>query len=101
MMGYKELIERLRYIVEHGDEDPAEYCTNHCGRCALCDNAADAIETLLSERDELFGRLRKYCRECVHYLVNASKSPCRECIEGGRDHFFELRGQQKGEPHGE
>jgi len=43
---YEELIERLRHIVDHGDDDPCEYVTNMCGGCDACDQAADAIERI-------------------------------------------------------
>lgn len=51
MEHYEELLEQLRNIVNHGDEQPAEYCTNRCGGCDACDKSIDAIETLLAERD--------------------------------------------------
>lgn len=63
-MDYKYLIKLLRRTVEHGDEEPREYCTNRCGGCELCDQAADAIETLLKERDAAVEDLRGSCWCC-------------------------------------
>lgn len=50
-MDYNYIIEWLHYVVEYGNEDPQEYCTNRCGGCEVCNQAADTIETLLAERD--------------------------------------------------
>ena len=78
-MVYKELIEWLRRVVEHGDETPQEYCTNRCGGCEVCDQAADAIEALLGERDAAVEELRGYCRACVYARTNKADYPCSEC----------------------
>lgn len=42
----KELTELLRYTEQNGDREPQNYVTNLCGRCYLCEQAADAIEQL-------------------------------------------------------
>lgn len=84
-MDYKELIELLRCTVEHGDEEPWEYCTNRCGGCELCDQAADAIETLLAERDAAIEDLRKErdCSTCEFkssYRNSTCKFAGHECM---------------------
>lgn len=65
-MDCKYLIKLLRCTVEHGDEEPREYCTNRCGGCEMCDQAADAIETLLLERDAAVEELRGICWCCAN-----------------------------------
>lgn len=65
-MDYKELIELLCHTVEHGNEEPREYCTNRCGGCEMCDQAADAIKTLLAERDAAVEDLRGMCWCCAY-----------------------------------
>lgn len=99
-MDYRYLIDQLRRVVEHGDEDPREYCTNMCGGCEMCDQAADAIETLQTERDAAINLLRKtnWCAGCVHLnslrgCSDGSASVC--CVED--DHYqFGIRAK-KGE----
>lgn len=66
MDHYEELLEQLRNIVNHGDAQPAEYCTNRCGGCDACDKSIDAIETLLAERDAAVEELRGMCWCCAN-----------------------------------
>lgn len=88
-MDYKELIEKLR---------------NKDGCNCECLQAADAIETLLAERDAAVEDLRGYCRVCTHANIGKDGFPCVKCkhiefygtqeIDG-----WGWRGPQKGENH--
>lgn len=92
MIDCKELIERLNaYSAEH---------EHHGGITA---EAADAIETLLTERDaaveELWKRPHhstcKYGENCDYISVITGFPDGYSCCE------WEWRGPKKGEPHGE
>lgn len=99
MMDCKELIEWLRLTVEHGDENPNEYCTNRCGGCEVCDQAVEAIETLLAERDAAVEALSdrphystcKYGEKCDYVSVITGFPDCYSCNE------WEWRGPKKGD----
>lgn len=100
-MDYKYIIDWLRRVVEHGDEDPQEYCTNRCGGCEVCDQAADAIETLLAERDaavECLSHGGSRCGCCAYNYHSIHDSPCKHCKEtGGMSDYWEWSGLQKKE----
>lgn len=97
MEHYEELLEQLRNIVNHGDEQPAEYCTNRCGGCDACDKSIDAIETLLAERDALIEQVHGRCLFCA----NRIKCLCENDIEFrsycrlNNDCNWQWRGPQK------
>lgn len=96
-MDYKEVLEQLRDIILHGDEHPAEYCTNRCGGCDACDKAIEAIETLLAERDAAVADIPIRCYKCKYYDIPDKEPPCGECIElGGSENNWQWRGPQKG-----
>lgn len=81
-MDYKELIELLCRTVEHGNEEPREYCTNMCGGCEMCDQAADAIKTLLAERDAAVTLMHGECYACKNKETKFSDEPCSLCKWG-------------------
>lgn len=96
-MDYKELIEWLRRTVERGDEEPREYCTNRCGGCEMCDQAADAIEALLAERDAMKSDLLalRTCSTCANAEENSGRG--KPCAFGPvcTGQYWEWRGTQK------
>lgn len=99
MDHYKELLEQLRNIVNHGDEQPAEYCTNRCGGCDACDKSIDAIETLLAERDaaiaDIFQSSDSLCNVCKYFPDDFSPI-CFSCTQiGGLNNNWQWRGPQK------
>lgn len=64
-MDYKELIDELRDKKFERDEEL--FCTPfECGAFVLCDKAANAIETLLEERNAAIEDLRGMCWCCSH-----------------------------------
>lgn len=99
MEHYEELLEQLRNIVNHGDEQPAEYCTNRCGGCDACDKSIDAIETLLTERDaaiEFLESSKNRCASCAYNYHSIHDYPCKHCKEtGGMSDYWEWLGPQK------
>lgn len=90
MEHYEELLEQLRNIVNHGDEQPAEYCTNRCGGCDACDKSIDAIETLLAERDAAVEDLNAF----PHYSTCKHGKECFPKNCSGCDKW-QWRGPQK------
>lgn len=100
-MDYKYLIKLLRHTVEHGDEEPREYCTNRCGKCELCDQAADTIETLLEERDAAIKFLKSSkirCDSCAYNYHSIHDYPCKHCKEtGGMSDYWKWCCPQEGE----
>lgn len=85
-MDYRELIKTLRrYKLKHR--------FSFLRRMEILDTAADAIETLLVERDAAMADLRlRTCSVCRHKDVDMSDEPCRYCY---RKNKFEWRGPQK------
>lgn len=80
-MDYKELIKRLRNpVFGHPDLKPA----------------ADAIETLLAERDAAVEDLAMagYCKTCGNVTTWCMENP--DCCKG-----YKWRGPQKGDGHGD
>lgn len=100
-MDYKELIASLRYTVKYGDEDPREYLTNMCGSCEMCDQAADAIETLLVERDALLTVSHGKCELCANFGKCRSDARARIDCLNNRCKSWKWRGPQKGDGHGD
>lgn len=95
-MDYKELIELLRRTVEHGNEEPWEYCTNRCGGCEMCDQAADALETLLAERDAAIDDIQRNCINCAYTESNNSNhTPCEFIEFCSFAEHWKWRGPQK------
>lgn len=79
-MDYKEVIRRLDGCVEFDGN--------------LLDDAADAIETLLAERDAALEELRSIgCEVCAHLCDYSFNSPCCTC--GDADNNWQWRGPQK------
>ena len=92
-MDSKDLIKLLRHTVEHGDEEPREYCTNRCGGCELCDQAADAIEALLAERDAAVEDMKGICSFCAHKKTCQFGNHLRDiCVNGSN---WQWRGPQE------
>lgn len=96
-MDCKDLIKLFRHTVEHGNEEPQEYCTNRCGGCKLCDQAADAIEALLAERDAAVNELkyRVGCKSCAYFCVSIFEEPCYSCRKEKKFDKWKWRGPQK------
>ena len=85
-MDYKELIERLNaYSAEH-------QC--HGGITA---EAADAIKTLLAERDAAVEGLSYFtpCSACVHSDDYNNGKPCEFSTDCTYGQYWEWRGPQK------
>lgn len=89
-MNYKELIEKIRKVKSGLLEDGASKCAT------VCENAADAIETLLAERDaavKIISRGEKRCRACIYNDHGIHDFPCCHCREtGGMTDYWEWRG---------
>lgn len=62
-MDYKELIENLKKVTAGLQEDDAPKCA------AVCEEAANTIETLLAEREAAMEDLRGRCDICKHRRV--------------------------------
>lgn len=87
-MGYKELINRLRYN---------RVCSGDVAE------AADALETLLAERDAAVEDLKKYsfnsCKVCAEWKNGMCSRPApKDC---GGYNWWKWRGPQKGDGHGD
>ena len=72
-MDCKELIRRL---VECDQWDEA---IQNDELSLVLEDAADAMEILLAERDAAVEELRGYCRACVYARTNKADYPCSEC----------------------
>lgn len=89
-MDYKELIEQLKRATSfHG---------KWLRECML--DAADAIQTLLAERDAAVEDLKfssgKRCRSCIYNDISIHGFPCNSCCEtGGMSEYWEWCGPQK------
>lgn len=85
-MEYKELIKQLRayrlMIIDRSMIDDA------------LTNSANAIETLLAERDAVMKDLHGECDKCRYFGLSAH--PCCHCyINGGMFDYWQWRGPQK------
>lgn len=82
-MDYQELIEWLRTAPKYK---------------LICNDAADAIETMLAERDALMKDATR-CETCLHakecYFNEQRRN---DCAKSNRGHW-KWRGPQKGENH--
>lgn len=95
-MDCKELIEHLHRVVEH-KRNIIDRCTNRCCNFGnvLCE-AADAIETLLVERDALMQDAIR-CDACLHAKECYFNELRRiDCAQSNRGHW-QWRGPQKEE----
>lgn len=85
-MDYKELIGRLN-----------AYSAKHQRHGGITAEAADAIETLLAERDAAVEELHGRCSKCKHFHSGPLKFPCADCcLEGGTSDHWEWRGPMNG-----
>lgn len=86
-MDYKERIEQLRRFGSYYPiTGPIE------------NEAADAIETLLAERDAVMKELHGDCDKCRYFGFYAQ--PCCNCyINGGLIDYWQWRGPQKEDKH--
>lgn len=85
-MDYKELITEIRtYIVK----------TYQVGfQPEICQRAADAIETILAERDAAVNEMRGICSFCAHKKTCQFGNHLRDiCVNGSN---WQWRGPQKG-----
>lgn len=90
-MDYKEQIEELRFLSSHV---PEQMCDAD-GKDPL-EKAADAIETLLAERDAAVDGMRGRCSKCKHFSVGVLHFPCTDCcFEVGTNDHWQWRGPQK------
>lgn len=92
-MDCKELIERLR----KKNQSWAAY--HDQGLSHVLEDAADAIETLLAERDAAVEDLAKICEENPDVCQYCKHMPCTG--KHGRCIGWEWRGPQKGDVHGD
>lgn len=89
-MDYKELIEQLRNAFPKDGYELER---------SVCESAADAIETLLAERDAAVKYIPKVCSTCEYWDAGGCNAP----IAGGECAFdlrqaWQWRGPQKGTP---
>lgn len=94
-MDYKNLIKDSR---ELGDT-LAEHFKGAVGEelQKLCFDSADAIETLLAERDAAIEESRGDCKKCRFTNFGEFDYPCFRCSQtGGKVDYWEWRGPQKG-----
>lgn len=91
-MDYKELIKAMR------STDVKTVFTHSL-------DAADAIETLLAERDAAVEDLKRgesRCFTCSFDNMSIHDFPCNSCKEAGRmGDYWKWRGPQKGDGHGD
>lgn len=98
-MDYKELISKFR-----SDADCIRK-HNMIGWADGYDLAADAIETLLAERDAALSILRGECYACKYVFCGCMDEPCKSCksfvgAKSGKERdSWELRGPQKEDKH--
>lgn len=94
-MDYKELISKFR------SEADCIRKHNMIGWADGYDLAADAIETLLAERDAAVERMHGKCVECKYGTKYPWNPPCHRCIFSGNDNcskdYWEWRGLKKGD----
>lgn len=89
-MDYEWLIANIKKVSCGLREDGAPKCA------AICENAADAIETLLVERDAAVEDLRRQCGKCKYSGVLYRDFPCCRCVvTGGTSDYWQWRGPQK------
>lgn len=90
-MDYKELIDELRSLSLHVPEQ----MFGEDGKDPL-ERAADAIETLLAERDYAVEELRGRCSQCKHFSSGPLVSICADCrFECGTIDHWKWRGPHK------
>lgn len=89
-MDYKEIIEAMR-----STDVKVVFCRSL--------DAADAIETLLAERDAAVEDLRPIadCASCKWYFGDSSGEVCDGCDYPGEGSNWEWRGPQKGDGYGD
>lgn len=73
-MDYKELIKELRFLSKFV---PEQICDDN-GKDAL-EKAADAIETLLKERDAAIKDIPRECSYCKYWENDTIEQPCYDC----------------------
>lgn len=90
-MDYKELIEELRMVAS---------LNGVCCDCNQCVKSADAIETLMAERDAMIfernaavDEMRGICKYCKHGPPSYRKTACYDCCDD--NHNWQWRGPQK------
>lgn len=94
-MDYKEQIEELRFLSGHV---PEQMCDAD-GEDPL-KRAADALETLLAERDAAIADIERRCETCKHFLIFFNGCTpdydCdnSECSNSGGNIGWEWRGTQ-------
>lgn len=98
-MDYKELIGRYRLYATRWENGEQLLLNGEMRIQDTLRDAADAIETLLEERDSAVEELRGNCSACVHANISAESSPCYDCTwsafcMSGSDNW-EWRGRQK------
>lgn len=76
-MNYEEIIEKLSKIALALREDNAPKCAS------ACDNAADAIKTLLHKLDRVMSDVPKECRTCVRWDNRKGNPICYDCWTNG------------------
>lgn len=84
-MDYKELIRQLRD-------------TSNCDILDYVDDAADAIETMLKEKDLLLEHLKQSygCSSCKHIAKCELEEPCFDCKRSvGENDRWEWSGFKK------
>lgn len=83
-MDYKKLVEDLRREAVN-----QQIVIWKVGPWSELEKAANAIETLLAERDAY---LRRSCMNCKH---KGNRGACRSCFRSsGKEDYWEWRGQE-------
>lgn len=93
-MDYKEWVALARKAAKEW-----LYSDEYHQAGVLCKMAADAIETLLAERDAAVKDLAKICEENPDVCQYCKHMPCTG--KHGRCIGWEWRGPQKGDVHGD
>lgn len=94
-MDYKELVDELRFLSLHVPEGMCDYD----GKDPL-EKAADAIETILAERDAAVEDIHRDCITCAHSESNNKDHITCKFMEACRfAEHWEWRGPKKGDKH--
>lgn len=84
-MSYKKLIDKFRITADRWEQGEQLLLTGELRLQDAMRDAADAIETLLAERNALLGREKSekgICKCCKYKGCLASSENCFKCLNG-------------------